>query len=70
MQENDKFFDTKQYKVCPKMEIPTTKYLADYLYVVHEDVPFRYYRKVSDRAGYSGGPSCMIWFMGMWYMPI
>lgn len=29
------------------MEIPTTKYLADYLYVVHEDVPFRYYRKVS-----------------------
>lgn len=56
MQENDKFFDTyKQYKVCPKMEIPTTKYLADYLYVVHEDVPFRYYRKVSARAGVCGG---------------
>jgi len=51
MQENDKFFDTKQYKVSPKMEIPTTKYLADYLYVVHEDVPFRYYRKVSDGGG-------------------
>lgn len=48
MQENDKFFCTyKQYQICPKMEIPTTKYLADYLYVVHEDVPFRYYRKVS-----------------------
>ncbi|XP_030572337.1 sodium-dependent nutrient amino acid transporter 1 isoform X2 [Drosophila novamexicana] len=46
MQENDKFFCTyKQYQICPKMEIPTTKYLADYLYVVHEDVPFRYYRK-------------------------
>lgn len=49
MQENDKFCCTyKQYKICPKMEIPTTKYLADYLYVVHEDVPFRYYRKVSN----------------------
>lgn len=48
MQENDKFCCTyKPYKICPKMEIPTTKYLADYLYVVHEDVPFRYYRKVS-----------------------
>ncbi|XP_012159382.1 sodium-dependent nutrient amino acid transporter 1 isoform X2 [Ceratitis capitata] len=46
MQENDKFFCAyKRYKICPKMEIPTTKYLADYLYVVHEDVPFRYYRK-------------------------
>ena len=50
MQENDNFLcssDAKRYKICPKMEIPTTKYLADYLYVVHEDVPFRYYRKVS-----------------------
>lgn len=50
MQENDNFLcssDNKRYKICPKMEIPTTKYLADYLYVVHEDVPFRYYRKVS-----------------------
>lgn len=61
MQENDKFFCAyKHYKVCPKMEIPTTKYLADYLYVVHEDVPFRYYRKVSGPLGgidgyYRGG---------------
>lgn len=50
MQENDNFLcstNNKRYKICPKMEIPTTKYLADYLYVVHEDVPFRYYRKVS-----------------------
>ncbi|XP_067646144.1 sodium- and chloride-dependent GABA transporter 1 isoform X2 [Eurosta solidaginis] len=46
MQENDKLFCAyKRYRICPKMEIPTTKYLADYLYVVHEDVPFRYYRK-------------------------
>lgn len=49
MHENDNFLcsSSKRYKICPKMEIPTTKYLADYLYVVHEDVPFRYYRKVS-----------------------
>ncbi|XP_075159531.1 solute carrier family member bloated tubules isoform X2 [Haematobia irritans] len=47
MHENDNFLcsSSKRYKICPKMEIPTTKYLADYLYVVHEDVPFRYYRK-------------------------
>ncbi|XP_013100306.1 sodium- and chloride-dependent GABA transporter 1 isoform X2 [Stomoxys calcitrans] len=47
MHENDNFLCTssKRYKICPKMEVPTTKYLADYLYVVHEDVPFRYYRK-------------------------
>ncbi|XP_055909567.1 sodium- and chloride-dependent GABA transporter 1 isoform X2 [Eupeodes corollae] len=46
MQENEKFcYPYKRCKICPKMEIPTAKYLADYLYVVHEDVPFRYYGK-------------------------
>lgn len=59
MNENEKLFYSYKNKICAeqannnhnKMEevadIPTTKYLADYLYVVREDVPFRYYRKVS-----------------------
>lgn len=57
MNENEKLFYSYKNKICAeqannnKMEeaadIPTTKYLADYLYVVREEVPFRYYRKVS-----------------------
>lgn len=57
MNENEKLFYTYKNKICAeqannnKMEeaadIPTAKYLADYLYVVREEVPFRYYRKVS-----------------------
>lgn len=58
MNENEKLFYSYKNKICAeqskisKMEdaadIPTTKYLADYLYVVREEVPFRYYRKVSE----------------------
>lgn len=58
MNENEKLFFSYKNKICSgrtkndKMEeaadIPTSKYLADYLYVVREDVPFLYYRKVSE----------------------
>ncbi|EDW34798.1 GL19779 [Drosophila persimilis] len=49
------------------MEIPTTKYLADYLYVVHEDVPFRYYRKVSAAGRKEGSlAAAAVWVLGCW----
>lgn len=52
----------KHYSICPKMDVyngnpnatgncsnfaKNSKYLANYLYIMHAGVPFRYYRKVS-----------------------
>ena len=41
------FYQTYSKMYAKKMDLPTSKYLMDYLYVIRDDVPFIFYKKVS-----------------------